>query len=174
MWVFPLFNDNATCNSLVQMHFMLFCGVGFLSLGIDVHIVNTRVTDVGCCRTKIQLRPVLEEHCPSSDHALAVCLFHFALLYLYTLMFTTSLVPPQIVLLCKVEISTRKVLVMVLIATQHPAVRDYDLSHVKYCMSGAAPLSGELIRQVTKILPNARIGQGYGQHGTTFFVVSLA
>jgi 4-coumarate--CoA ligase len=46
--------------------------------------------------------------------------------------------------------------------TQHPAVKEYDFSHVKYCMSGAAPLSGELIQQVTKILPNARIGQGYG------------
>lgn len=30
-------------------------------------------------------------------------------------------------------------------------------------MSGAAPLSGELMQLVTKILPNACIGQGYGQ-----------
>lgn len=30
-------------------------------------------------------------------------------------------------------------------------------------MSGAAPLSGELLKQVSKVLPNASIGQGYGQ-----------
>ncbi|TFK77290.1 phenylacetyl-CoA ligase [Pluteus cervinus] len=54
-------------------------------------------------------------------------------------------VPPQIVLLCK-----------------HPAVRSYDFSHVKYCMSGAAPLSGELMKTVSKVLPNACVGQGYG------------
>ncbi|PFH54842.1 hypothetical protein AMATHDRAFT_134798 [Amanita thiersii Skay4041] len=54
------------------------------------------------------------------------------------------LVPPQIVLLCKASL-------------QH-----YDFSHVKYCMSGAAPLSGELMQKITKLLPNAAIGQGYG------------
>ncbi|CAK5280617.1 unnamed protein product [Mycena citricolor] len=55
------------------------------------------------------------------------------------------LVPPQIVLLCK-----------------HPASKKYDLSHVKLCSSGAAPLSGELMNTVKKVLPNAAIGQGYG------------
>ncbi|KAF8215951.1 amp dependent CoA ligase [Mycena galopus ATCC 62051] len=60
-----------------------------------------------------------------------------------------NLVPPQIVLLCK-----------------HPAVKHYDLSHVKYCVSGAAPLSGELMNQVRKIIPNAAIGQGYGMTET--------
>jgi len=59
------------------------------------------------------------------------------------------LVPPQIVLLCK-----------------QPIVKKYDLSHVKYCMSGAAPLGGELMKQVSKILPNASIGQGYGMTET--------
>ncbi|EAU92729.2 AMP dependent CoA ligase [Coprinopsis cinerea okayama7 len=54
-------------------------------------------------------------------------------------------VPPQVVLLCK-----------------HPEVRKYDLSRVKFCFSGAAPLGGELMQQLTKILPNAVIGQGYG------------
>ncbi|KAJ3514400.1 hypothetical protein NLJ89_g2401 [Agrocybe chaxingu] len=55
------------------------------------------------------------------------------------------LVPPQIVLL-----------------TKHPAVKGRDFSHVKFCMSGAAPLSGDLMKQLTRILPNASIGQGYG------------
>ncbi|RDB28925.1 4-coumarate--CoA ligase-like 1 [Hypsizygus marmoreus] len=55
------------------------------------------------------------------------------------------IVPPQVVLLCK-----------------HPLVEKYDFCHVKYCMSGAAPLSGELMQQLNKVLPNASIGQGYG------------
>ncbi|KAJ7109969.1 phenylacetyl-CoA ligase [Mycena epipterygia] len=59
------------------------------------------------------------------------------------------LVPPQIVLLCK-----------------HPAVKNYDLSRVKFCVSGAAPLSGELMSSVCKVLPNAAIGQGYGMTET--------
>ncbi|EJD03679.1 acetyl-CoA synthetase-like protein [Fomitiporia mediterranea MF3/22] len=58
-------------------------------------------------------------------------------------------VPPQIVLLCK-----------------HPAVKKYDLSHVRSCMSGAAPLSRELTEQLIKVLPNAQIGQGYGMTET--------
>ncbi|KAJ7170122.1 amp dependent CoA ligase [Mycena filopes] len=59
------------------------------------------------------------------------------------------LVPPQIVLLCK-----------------HPATKNYDLSHVRFCVSGAAPLSGELMSTVRDILPNAAIGQGYGMTET--------
>ncbi|KAJ2925595.1 hypothetical protein H1R20_g11496, partial [Candolleomyces eurysporus] len=59
------------------------------------------------------------------------------------------LVPPQILLLCK-----------------QPVVKKYDLSCVKYCMSGAAPLGGELMLKVSKILPNASIGQGYGMTET--------
>ncbi|KAL5535772.1 hypothetical protein ACEPAF_3866 [Sanghuangporus sanghuang] len=55
------------------------------------------------------------------------------------------LVPPQIVLLCK-----------------HPMVKKYDLSHIRYVISGAAPLSKELTLQLVEILPNAEIGQGYG------------
>ncbi|KAL0951462.1 hypothetical protein HGRIS_008150 [Hohenbuehelia grisea] len=55
------------------------------------------------------------------------------------------LVPPQIVLLCK-----------------HPAAKGIDFSHVKFCMSGAAPLSGDLVEQVVRLMPNARVGQGYG------------
>ncbi|KAJ7040366.1 amp dependent CoA ligase [Mycena alexandri] len=59
------------------------------------------------------------------------------------------LVPPQIVLLCK-----------------HPATKNYDLSHVSFCASGAAPLSGELMSSLRHILPNAAIGQGYGMTET--------
>ncbi|KZP31139.1 phenylacetyl-CoA ligase [Athelia psychrophila] len=59
------------------------------------------------------------------------------------------LVPPHAVLLCK-----------------HPAAKDFDLSHVKYCMSGAAPLSAELTAQLLKVIPNASVGQGYGMTET--------
>src|SRR6185369_3537613 len=45
---------------------------------------------------------------------------------------------------------------------QNSMTKDHDLSHVKYCMSGAAPLSGELVQELRKIMPNASIGQGYG------------
>ncbi|EIM92300.1 amp dependent CoA ligase [Stereum hirsutum FP-91666 SS1] len=59
-------------------------------------------------------------------------------------------VPPQVVLLCK-----------------HPATKKYDLSHVRFLMSGAAPLSKELTQQLLKVLPNAEIGQGYGMTETS-------
>lgn len=55
------------------------------------------------------------------------------------------IVPPQVVLLCK-----------------DPSVKKYDFSHVKFCISGAAPLSGEFMQQLQKVIPNASIGQGYG------------
>ncbi|KAJ7897114.1 phenylacetyl-CoA ligase, partial [Mycena olivaceomarginata] len=66
------------------------------------------------------------------------------------------LVPPQIVLLCK-----------------HPAVKNYDLTHVKLCISGAAPLSGELMNNLHKVIPNAAIGQGYGMTETCTTVAIL-
>ena len=53
---------------------------------------------------------------------------------------------------------------------QHPATKKYDLSHIRYLMSGAAPLSSELTMQLVKILPNAQIGQGYG---TTIKLICL-
>ncbi|KAG2065599.1 acetyl-CoA synthetase-like protein [Suillus decipiens] len=56
-----------------------------------------------------------------------------------------ALVPPQIVLLCK-----------------HPEVSNYDLSVIRFLISGAAPLSAELVNQLMKVIPNAQIGQGYG------------
>ncbi|KAF8843210.1 acetyl-CoA synthetase-like protein [Paxillus ammoniavirescens] len=55
------------------------------------------------------------------------------------------LVPPQIVLLCK-----------------HPATKEHNLTGIRYMISGAAPLSSELMNQVVKVFPNAHIGQGYG------------
>ncbi|KAG2065596.1 acetyl-CoA synthetase-like protein [Suillus decipiens] len=55
------------------------------------------------------------------------------------------LVPPHIVLLCK-----------------HPAVKNYDFSHVRYITSGAAPLSREVMEQLVQTFPNADIGQSYG------------
>ncbi|THH18562.1 hypothetical protein EW146_g2442 [Bondarzewia mesenterica] len=60
-----------------------------------------------------------------------------------------SVVPPQVVLLCK-----------------HPATRNYDLSHIRFLMCGAAPLSPELTTQLIKVIPNAEIGQGYGMTET--------
>lgn len=56
-----------------------------------------------------------------------------------------TLVPPQIVLLCK-----------------HPAVSNHDLSVIRFLISGAAPLSAELVNQLMKVIPDAQIGQGYG------------
>ncbi|PPQ65777.1 hypothetical protein CVT24_011994 [Panaeolus cyanescens] len=66
------------------------------------------------------------------------------------------LVPPQVVLLCK-----------------HPAVKRYNLEHVKFCLSGAAPLSGELMKQIANVLPNAVIGQGYGMTETATTVCMI-
>ena len=46
---------------------------------------------------------------------------------------------------------------------QHQAVKDYDLSHIRFAMFGAAPMSSEINQQLLQVLPNASIGQGYGQ-----------
>jgi len=54
-------------------------------------------------------------------------------------------VPPQVVIFCK-----------------HPAVKGYNLSHVRYLTSAAAPLSRELMERLIDIFPNAAIGQSYG------------
>jgi len=59
-------------------------------------------------------------------------------------------VPPMVVLLCK-----------------HPAVKQHNLSSVRAVMSGAAPLSAELIKQLSEILPHISIGQGYGMTETS-------
>ncbi|THH18569.1 hypothetical protein EW146_g2444 [Bondarzewia mesenterica] len=58
-------------------------------------------------------------------------------------------VPPMVILLCK-----------------HPLVKKYNLSHVHFCCSGAAPLSSELVVQLAQVLPTTIIGQGYGMTET--------
>ncbi|KAI0314769.1 amp dependent CoA ligase [Amylostereum chailletii] len=58
-------------------------------------------------------------------------------------------VPPQVVMLCK-----------------SPVTKKYDISHVRFLLSGAAPLTGELMKELIKIFPNADIGQGYGMTET--------
>ncbi|KDR85394.1 hypothetical protein GALMADRAFT_234245 [Galerina marginata CBS 339.88] len=65
-------------------------------------------------------------------------------------------VPPQVVLLCK-----------------HPASKGRDFSQVKLCLSGAAPMNSDLMKQISKLFPNAAIGQGYGLTETSTTVCSL-
>ncbi|KAF9236498.1 phenylacetyl-CoA ligase [Melanogaster broomeanus] len=64
----------------------------------------------------------------------------------------SGVVPPQVVLLLQSKGSAF-----------HPAVKEYDLSHVRYLTSGAAPLSLELMERLAEIFPKASIGQSYGQ-----------
>jgi len=61
-------------------------------------------------------------------------------------------VPPIVVLICK-----------------HPATKDYkaELRNIRFCISGAAPLSSELANQLKNVLPNASLGQGYGMTETS-------
>ena len=47
-------------------------------------------------------------------------------------------------------------------------MKNYDLSHVRYLLCGAAPLSADLVRQAIKLLPNCAIGQGYGNSKCRF------
>ncbi|EPS98680.1 hypothetical protein FOMPIDRAFT_1024545 [Fomitopsis schrenkii] len=58
-------------------------------------------------------------------------------------------VPPVVVLLCK-----------------HPDVPKYDLSSLRALKSGAAPLTAELIKQLSERLPKMSIGQSYGMTET--------
>ncbi|KIK57454.1 hypothetical protein GYMLUDRAFT_172807 [Collybiopsis luxurians FD-317 M1] len=61
-----------------------------------------------------------------------------------------TIVPPQAVLLCK-----------------HPAVKNYSLSSVRYCIVAAAPLSASLTSGLLRVLPNiVHLGQGYGMTET--------
>ncbi|KAI0080345.1 amp dependent CoA ligase [Panus rudis PR-1116 ss-1] len=60
------------------------------------------------------------------------------------------LVPPMIVLMCK-----------------NPATKQHDLSSVRFMMSGAAPLSADLIQQVIRLLPDVSIHQAYGMTETS-------
>ncbi|KAI5797591.1 hypothetical protein EDC01DRAFT_650546 [Geopyxis carbonaria] len=47
-----------------------------------------------------------------------------------------------------------------------PSTKAYDLSHVKVFSSGAAPLSEEIITQLSTRFPNASLKQGYGMTET--------
>ncbi|CAK5284395.1 unnamed protein product [Mycena citricolor] len=62
------------------------------------------------------------------------------------------LVPPIAVALCK-----------------HPAARGYDLTHVKFIGSGAAPLTSEVEDELQRIYP-AKTGQAYGLTETSTIV----
>ncbi|KAI0075857.1 amp dependent CoA ligase [Panus rudis PR-1116 ss-1] len=58
-------------------------------------------------------------------------------------------VPPMVVLLCK-----------------NPLVKHYDMTSLRYLLCGAAPLSSELVNEITKVLPQAFIHQIYGMTET--------
>ncbi|KAH9950864.1 phenylacetyl-CoA ligase [Amylocystis lapponica] len=63
------------------------------------------------------------------------------------------LVPPHIVLFCK-----------------HPATKRYDLSSVRVCLAGAAPISASLTEQFLEVFPNIVFGQGFGMTETASMV----
>ncbi|KAH9950863.1 phenylacetyl-CoA ligase [Amylocystis lapponica] len=58
-------------------------------------------------------------------------------------------VPPHVVLLCK-----------------HPATKRYDLSSVRQCIVGAAPLTAALTANFLELFPNTGFGQGLGMTET--------
>ena len=48
-----------------------------------------------------------------------------------------------------------------------------NFSQVKFCLSGAAPLGGDLMNQMTQVFPNSFIGQGFGMtEGCTIAMLS--
>jgi 4-coumarate--CoA ligase len=55
---------------------------------------------------------------------------------------------------------------MAVLLAKRPETQNYDISHVRYLVCGAAPVSAELQEQVTKVLPNAAVGQAYGMTET--------
>jgi acyl-CoA synthetase (AMP-forming)/AMP-acid ligase II len=61
---------------------------------------------------------------------------------------------------------------MAVLLAKHSATKNYDLSHVRFLVIGAAPVSAELQEQVVKVIPNAEVGQAYGMTETCT-VVSL-
>ncbi|KJA28435.1 hypothetical protein HYPSUDRAFT_128868 [Hypholoma sublateritium FD-334 SS-4] len=58
-------------------------------------------------------------------------------------------VPPQVLMLCK-----------------DPKVKIYDLSSIRFIQCGAAPLADELYDQLTQLMPDIYIIQGYGSTET--------
>ncbi|KIY53159.1 acetyl-CoA synthetase-like protein [Fistulina hepatica ATCC 64428] len=67
-----------------------------------------------------------------------------------------SLVPPQIVLLCK-----------------SPLTRSYDLSSVRTVMASGAPMSAEIVNQLTTVVPGAWVIQGYGMTETVVIITVM-
>ncbi|KMT02326.1 hypothetical protein BVRB_9g205510 [Beta vulgaris subsp. vulgaris] len=61
---------------------------------------------------------------------------------------------------------------VMLALAKHNAVKKYDLSSLKEIGSGAAPLGKELMKECSKVVPQARIIQGYGMTETSG-VISL-
>ena len=55
---------------------------------------------------------------------------------------------------------------VLLLIAKHPCIDNYDLSSLRMCNSGAAPLTKELVEQVNKRLP-LPIKQGYGLSETS-------
>jgi 4-coumarate--CoA ligase len=51
---------------------------------------------------------------------------------------------------------------IVLAIAKNPDIEKYDLSSIRTVMSGAAPMGKELEDTVGAMLPNAKLGQGYG------------
>ncbi|KAH8920482.1 acetyl-CoA synthetase-like protein [Atractiella rhizophila] len=51
---------------------------------------------------------------------------------------------------------------MALLLSKSPKTNEYDLSHVHFAMSGAAPLSTALAKEFEKKFPQIQLSQGYG------------
>lgn len=49
----------------------------------------------------------------------------------------------------------------------------YDLSSVRFVMSGAAPLGGETVSQILDMFPWWKLGQGYGMSGARWLVCEM-
>ncbi len=62
---------------------------------------------------------------------------------------------------------------MIVLLCKHPAVPKYDLSSLRMLMSGAAPLTAELVKHLMARLPNCWIGQAYGRPHLLFRVLPL-
>jgi len=84
------------------MHYMLYSGVG-----ISIWLISPRRLDSHCLlgidrrHSKVQLHRILRKHYPTQNHSFIVSVLAARGLALPDLPFH-SLVPPQIVLLCKV------------------------------------------------------------------------